>query len=143
MGHVRAFGDGTRRRPLETERAEAFECACEDPLAHLLPPLGLAFRPTRHGGPLTGMAFPDQTHCRTAPARRDGSRVACSLFLYPLATCRHTTCLSRSTERRVGEECDRTCRAWWAPDHYKQTSTILYVNTCEQINKQLSTLPNQ
>src|SRR3546814_2812922 len=74
MGHVRAFGDGTRRRPLETKSAEAFECGGEDPLAHLLPPLGLAFRPARHGGPLTGMAFPDQTHCRTAPARRHGSR---------------------------------------------------------------------
>src|SRR3546814_11049333 len=94
MGHVRAFGDGTRRRPLETKSAEAFECGGEDPLAHLLPPLGLAFPPARHGGPLTGMAFPDQPHCRTAPARRHRSRLPSRLSLYPLPPCRHTPCLS-------------------------------------------------
>src|SRR3546814_13434549 len=108
------------RSPLETKSAEAFECGGEDPLAHLLPPLGLAFRPARHGGPLTGMAFPDQTHCRTAPARRHGSRVACRLFLYPLATCRHTTCLSK-VGTLVAAACadcnDYTCtlRRNWSP----------------------------
>src|SRR3546814_17809878 len=81
MGHVRAFGDGTRRRPLETKSAEAFECGGEDPLAHLLPPLGLAFRPARHGGPLTGMAFPDPKHCRTA--RPEWSRVG-KEFVIPI-----------------------------------------------------------
>src|SRR3546814_4009851 len=73
-----------------------------------------------YGGPLTGMAFPDQTHCRTAPARRHGSRVACRLFLYPLATCRHTTCLSK-VGTLVAAACadcnDYTCtlRRNWSP----------------------------
>src|SRR3546814_17810689 len=29
----------------------------------------------------------------------------------------------RSEERRVGKECVGTCRSWWSPYHYKQTTS--------------------
>src|SRR3546814_4233686 len=31
---------------------------------------------------------------------------------------------ARSEERRVGQECVRTCRCRWAPDHYKKTNIL-------------------
>src|SRR3546814_12847428 len=40
----------------------------------------------------------------------------------------------RSEERRVGNECVRTCRSRWSPDHKKKNSTTC--EECEMSNEQ-------
>src|SRR3546814_11477455 len=41
-------------------------------------------------------------------------------FLMALPAGRLVAALGRSEERRVGKECDSTCRSRWAPYHLKQ-----------------------
>src|SRR3546814_11765123 len=37
---------------------------------------------------------------------------------------RRRRCFRRSEERRVGKECDSTCRSRWKPDHQKTTPPL-------------------
>src|SRR3546814_13382081 len=43
----------------------------------------------------------------------------------------------RSEERRVGQECVRTCRSRWSPDHYKKKKTMKIAETRSKIRKLL------
>src|SRR3546814_16478510 len=43
----------------------------------------------------------------------------------PCTTASRTDKPLRSEERRVGKECDSTCRSRWSPYHYKKQKTTL------------------